>query len=38
VVAHPMVVLFLELVLMIVFGPLIATVAAMFTIEHKKKH
>jgi hypothetical protein len=31
-------VLFLELVLMIVSGLLIATVVAMFTIEHNKKH
>ena len=38
VVVHPMDVQYQELVPMIVFGLLIATVAAMFTIEHKKKH
>ena len=38
VVALPMVAQYQELVPMIVFGLLIATVAAMFTIEHKKKH
>ena len=38
VVAHLMVAQYQELVPMIVFGLLIATVAAMFTIEHKKKH
>jgi len=38
VVVHPMDVQYQELVRMIVFGPLIAIVVGMFTIEHKKKH